>query len=68
MSEGNMVQAILDEQKRCRALIEEYKSIGPAGAFGAVMIQRDIDAGDAALASGDVIAMVAALTALRGCE
>ena len=67
MSE-NMVQAILDEQKRCRALILEYKAIGPAGTFGAVMIQQDIEAGDAALASGDVVAMVAALKSLRACE
>ena len=67
MSE-NMVQAILDEQKRCRALILEYKAIGPAGTFGAVVIQRAIDAGDAALTSGDVVAMVAALKSLRACE
>lgn len=67
MSE-NLVEAILAEQTRCRALIEEYRRIGPAGAIGAAMVQQDIDAGNRALASDDAVAMVRALTALRGCE
>ena len=65
---GNMVTSIFAEQKRCRTLIEQYKSIGPAGTFGKLMIQQEIDEADKALASGDTLKMIAALQALRGCS
>ena len=64
----NIVQGILEEIDRCEVLIGHYEEIGPVGAFGKMMIRRDIDAAKEALGSGDTIAMIASLEALRGCK
>ena len=42
-----------------------YKEIGPAGMFGAAMIEQDLRAAEAALASGDVVAMLMGCVALQ---
>jgi hypothetical protein len=37
-----------------------YAEIGPAGAFGLMMMRRSLDLAAKALAEGDVVAMIAA--------
>ena len=56
------------EQARCRELIDAYRSIGPAGGFGAAMIERALQRADLAVMSGDVVAMVSAYEELRDIE
>lgn len=53
------------ELARNRQLLELYREIGPAGSFGAAMIQADIEAAEQALASGDVVEMLRAYPKLR---
>lgn len=64
----NIIEGIQEQQKRCRELLEQYKTIGPVGAFGTLMINRDIEEGDKAIASGDVVRMLGAFKALEGCK
>lgn len=65
---GNVIEGIQKECNRCRQLVGIYSSLGPIGVFGRTMIEADIREGEAAIASGDVVRMVAALKALQGCE
>ena len=60
--------ALPREIARCQELLIDYASIGPAGNFGVMMIRQDIAAGVKALAEGDVIAMLKAYEALKGCK
>lgn len=61
--------ALPRELKRCRELVAKYDKLpGGVGAFGAHMIRRDIAAGERALLSGDVVAMLRAYEALKGCQ
>lgn len=46
------------EQARCRELLGLYKEIGPAGQFGALMIEDMLRRADEAVVQGDVIAML----------
>lgn len=48
------------EQARVREILGFYREIGPAGAFGAAMIEATLKRADEAAASGDVAAMIAA--------
>jgi len=64
----NIIEGIQAQCNRCRELITHYDAIGPAGAFGKWMIQRDIAEGETAIASGDVVRMVRAYKALEVCE
>lgn len=57
-----------NEQRRCRELLEQYRRIGPAGAFGAAMIEAAITEAEQAQASGDVVRIVRAYTALQRCR
>ena len=59
-------EEILVELKRNRELLETYKEIGPAGAFGHMMISADIDAAEKALAESDVIAIIQSYEKLKG--
>lgn len=56
--------SIHDEIKRNYELLEGYHSIGPAGAFGAAMIQADLDAAHAALKKENVIEILQAYARL----
>jgi hypothetical protein len=49
-------------------VLPAYLEIGPVGAFGAMMIRRDLDAATKALAENDVVAMLRAYEALKGCK
>ena len=68
MSE-NLVEGIQRLVKHVREeLMPAYREIGPAGTFGLAMITQAADEGDAAIASGDVVRMLAAFKALEGCQ
>lgn len=53
---------------RAREYLALYKSIGPAGAFGAMMIEQTIREADQAAISGDVVAMLRSYQALKEIE
>jgi hypothetical protein len=53
---------------RVREVLGHYKEIGPAGMFGAAFIEQDLRAADAAVISGDVVAMLRALKTLKQIE
>jgi hypothetical protein len=58
--------ALPREMARVRdEVIPEYIAIGPAGAFALAFMRRDLDRAAAALASGDVVAMVRVYLELR---
>lgn len=66
MSE-NLMDGLFRQMNRCRELVKEYEKIGPVGVFGKTMIQRDIEAAEKAIASGDIVQMIDAYKALEGC-
>ena len=51
-------EAYREEQARVRTILGYYKEIGPAGAFGAMMIEDVLRRADKAAIEGDVVAMV----------
>ena len=61
-----LADALPKEMARVRVVLGHYKEIGPAGAIGAMFIEQDLQAADRAVMSGDVVAMLQALEALRG--
>lgn len=67
MSES-LADALPKEQARVRKILGYYREIGPAGAFGAFMIEQSLRQADIAAASGDVVAMVWAYEDLKGYE
>jgi hypothetical protein len=60
--------ALPREIERCQELLVAYAEIGPAGAFGAAMIRRDIAAAHKAMMEGDCVAMIRAYEALKVCR
>lgn len=64
----SLAEAFPQEQARVRELLGLYKEIGPAGLFGATMIELTLARADLAAASGDVIAMLRSFEELRGCQ
>jgi hypothetical protein len=56
------------EQARCREVLKTYHEIGPAGQFGAAIIEDVLKRADQAAASGDVVAMIRSLKEMQGCE
>jgi hypothetical protein len=63
-----LADALPKECARVRVILGHYKEIGPAGMFGAAMIEQDLRKADQAMASGDVVAMLGALKALQEIE
>lgn len=61
----SLAEALPKEQARCRELVGRYKEIGPAGMFGALMIETALRQADQAVMSGDVVAMLRAYEELR---
>lgn len=55
------------EQARVRELLEEYKAIGPSGAFGALMIEQTLQRAEKAAIIGDIIAILRSFEELKGC-
>lgn len=56
------------EQARVRELLTQYKAIGPAGMFGAAMIEQALQRADQAAISGDVVAILRSFEELKGWE
>jgi hypothetical protein len=56
------------QQERVRGLLEIYKSIGPNGRFGAMMIEQTLKEAEEAAISGDPIAILRAYKALAESE
>ena len=56
------------QQARVRALLEQYRVIGPNGAFGALMIRQVLARAEEAMASGDVVRIVHAYQELTECK
>lgn len=63
-----LATALPKEQARVRELLGHYREIGPAGMFGAAMIEQSLRAADAAVISGDVLAMLRAYEDLKDIE
>lgn len=61
-------EALPKETARVRELIKLYQSIGPAGQFALMMIERSLKAADKAMIEGDVVAMIQAYEDLKGFE
>lgn len=61
-------EAYPKEQARVRELLGVYKSLGPVGGFGAMMIEQVLQRADQAAVSGDVIAMLRSYEELKGCK
>lgn len=59
-----LIDVLHEEIERNQDLVALYQTI-PTGAFGATLIQADIDAAVDALASGDVVAMLRTYQALK---
>ena len=64
----SLADAILTEQARCRELVTQYKAIGPHGAFGALHVSDVLRRTEAAVMSGDTVAMLHCYEELKGCE
>lgn len=63
-----LADALPKEMARVREVLGHYHQIGQAGMFGAAMIEQDLRAADAAVMSGDVVAMLRAFDALKQIE
>lgn len=61
----NLVEGIQQECNRLRDCVKHYEAIGPAGMIGAALIKADIQRGEAAIASGDVVEMLTTYTYLK---
>lgn len=57
--------ALPKEIARVRTVLGYYKEVGPAGAFGAMMIERSLQRADKAVMGGDVVEMIAAYNDLK---
>ncbi len=61
-----LADALPREMARVRdELIPAYQSIGPAGAFGIMMLRASLDGAAKALASGDVIEILRSYNELK---
>ncbi len=57
------------EQARLRQLIQDYRSLpNGVGTFGALMIEQTLQEADQAQSSGDIVAILRAYEAMRGCQ
>ena len=63
-----LADALPKEMARVREVLGYYKAIGPVGMLGAAFIEQDLRAADAAVLSGDVVAMLRAFDALKQIE
>ena len=61
----SLAEALPVEQERVRTVLGYYKDIGPAGMFGATMIEASLKAADVAASGGDVVAMIQAYKDLQ---
>ena len=62
---ASLAEALPIEQARVRKVLTHYREIGPAGRFGAAMIEQSLRKAEQAAATGDVVAMLAAYEDLK---
>lgn len=62
----NILVALSREMTRVHDLDNLYAEVGPAAAFARASMRASITAAEAALNSGDVVAIIAALKDLQG--
>ena len=65
MTMKNLGDALPDAIARVTKILGYYQEIGPAGAFGVMMIKASLDRATRALASGDIAAMLVAMNDLK---
>ncbi|WP_213761746.1 hypothetical protein [Caballeronia sp. dw_19] len=65
MTTKTLGDALPDEIARVTEILGHYQQIGPAGAFGAMMIKASLDRSTRALASGDIGLMLVCLNDLK---
>jgi len=63
----NLIEALQSELNRCRELIKLYESI-PTGMFASIMIKKEIELAEKAIACGDMVEMYKCHENLRKCE
>jgi len=64
----SLAEALPKEMARVLKVLGIYREVGPAGAFGAAMIEAELRAADAAVISGDIVAMISAYKSLQEIE
>lgn len=57
--------ALPKEMARVREVLGHYKEIGPAGKWGAAMIEQSLRMADEAVISGDIVAILRAYEDLK---
>ena len=66
---SNLIEGIQKEQTRCRELLKQYEAIPiESGFFGIAGIGASLERADKAVASGDVVEMLAAYKDLKDRE
>ena len=65
---STLADALPKEMTRVSEILGHYKQIGSAGIFGATLIEQDLRAADAAVMSGDVVAMLQSYETLKQIE
>jgi uncharacterized protein YbcC (UPF0753/DUF2309 family) len=66
MSETKTLGDVLPEEiARVTEILGHYQQIGPAGAFGVMMIKASLERATRSLASGDIGAMLVCLNDLK---
>ena len=65
---NSLGEALPKEQARVREVLGYYREVGPAGAFGALMIEASLAKADQAVMSGDVVAMLRAYEDLKSIQ
>lgn len=63
-----LADALPREMARVREVLCLYRSIGPAGMFGAAFIEQDLAEADRAVMSGDLVAMLKSYETLKQIE
>ena len=56
------------EQARVRELLSRYREIGPAGIFGAAVIEQTLREADEAAMSEDLVRMLRAFESMKQCK
>ncbi len=61
----NLMDGLLSQIDRNNELLQEYKSIGPSGQFGAMFIKQSLDLARESIAEGDAVKMLEAYSKLK---
>lgn len=64
----SLAEALPIEQARVRELLTQYRQIGGAGLFGALMMEQALGRADQAAVQGDTVAMLRSYEELRSFE